>query len=97
MAELSGELERLNGMVHACKLIEASEQAEADLLFSNDPQNVEHRALLARANIGSIFAAVIEHSATSGAEAELQAGIRHRRQSDPARRASRHGRLPGRS
>ena len=72
MADLSGELERLNGMARACKLIEASEQAEADLLFSNDPANVEHRALLARANIGSIFASVIEHSATSGAEAELQ-------------------------
>ena len=72
MAELSGELERLNGMVHACKLIEASEQAEADLLFSNDPANVEHRALLARSNIGNIFAAVIDHSATDGAEAELQ-------------------------
>ena len=73
MANLSGELERLNGMVHACKLIEASEQAEADLLFSNDPANVEHRALLARADLGNIFAAVVDHSAPTGAEAELQA------------------------
>ena len=73
MAGHCAELERLNGMARAQVLIEDAEQAEADLLFSNAPENVEHRALLARADLGNIFAAVVDHSAPTGAEAELQA------------------------
>ena len=38
-----------------------------------DGENAELRSLIARANVGSIFEATLEHRSTDGAEAELQA------------------------
>ena len=38
-----------------------------------DGENTELRSLIARANVGSIFEATLEHRSTDGAEAELQA------------------------
>ena len=68
MATLTGRLQELEPELRACILLEESAETR-----TTGGEGAELRALTDRCNIGDIFAAVLEHRMTDGAEAELQA------------------------
>ena len=51
---------------------------------TESPESTEYRALVDKAELGTIFAAVLEHRNTDGAEAELQTHLKIGPEPDPA-------------
>ena len=71
METLTTRMQALEPELRAAIVAEEVDETEARAAFA-DPVDRELAALESRASIGDIFAAVLEHRATSGATAELQ-------------------------
>ena len=73
-AEMSSLTERMQELeVEARAAILAEGETTVTQTTVADGENAELRSLIARANVGTIFEAALEHRATDGAEAEIQA------------------------
>ena len=71
MGTLTSRLQELETEARAAILAEG--ETTVTKTTAADGEGDELRSLIGRANIGSIFEATLEHRATSGAEAEIQA------------------------
>ena len=69
LSAYTGQLGALDDQVIAQRLLEADPEERQT---TDDPASREWNKLLADSNVGNIFAASVEHRATSGREAELQ-------------------------
>ena len=74
MGTLTSRLQELETEARAAILAEGETTVTKTTV--TDGEGDELRSLIGRANIGAIFEATLEHRATSGAEAELQAHFR---------------------
>ena len=73
--EQRGLLREMQGLQGRLAAAITAEDADATLRGEQDRgdgEGAEHRAMLERANVGQIFAATLEHRATTGPERELQ-------------------------
>ena len=73
--ELLGELKTVETEYRAALTAEAEAEAEGGDRGGLDPAERELRSLIGGASVGDIFAAAVEHRATSGRTAELQAHV----------------------
>ena len=73
--EQAAEVTDLDGQLLA-KQTEYSRALQAEANTPPDGETTERDRLAARADLGRIFAAVLNHSSTAGAEAELQAAYK---------------------
>ncbi len=67
------ELESSEAQLQAAIAADETESRQRGDQLTGDGEDTELRALHTRANVGTIFAAALEHRATDGAESELQA------------------------
>ena len=72
VAEQAGLMVELRASEGTLQAAIASEDSDTRLRNPGDGAGAEHRALVGRASIGGIFAATLEHRATTGADRELQ-------------------------
>ena len=71
-ATLETEFRDSESLWRAATVAEQTDEERARAAFGNGPQETELRALTARANVGNIFSAALEHRQIDGPEAELQ-------------------------
>ena len=70
---LKTELRQVDGRIETALLAEGEDETRMAAEFGDDPEGRELRALIGGASMGAIFTAALEHRATDGREAELQA------------------------